>query len=714
MKILNTEYNDFVLFVLAMILLILIYMLYYYNFSSRVYAQTAVIDYPSKINLKNMPTCDKIDDPMKQYILSDYYIASSANSVCVGNQKYDYVSTDILSKVLQSGARYIEIPICQSDVSQGSPPIVATGELTGQWITSINTLSPIEVFSITRSIAFSNINYPLFINLKLYTTDKYTLNQLTKILLSSFKGLLINPEQYRDVPITMERMCMLLGKVVIFCSDDYQQSDLIKVICPTSGYLNRIYSPDISNFNIPSNDPNYPKTLSKTQQTQSTAYFDSKYPDLDSVIGKSDFLGELKADTKILDVLTNYNKIGTTVVYPNKDDDTVSVNYNPSTAWEFGCTFVAMNYQIYDENMSIYIDTFKSSSLILKPDGFRFSRTKDPVIDINALIPDFTNKPIPVINDFLENAGDKLMGIKTFISDNFYLMLSGENLTTGLVTDGGFTLQNTFVFVPSMNKRFIGAVMIQSAAYPTMYVSLNGSNFYISRVENTTQSINAASFYPVSPTCGDKDYFSLRCVNLGDMGVIQYMGISQGKVILVNDDPNTSVRASMCFQVKEVPSYKSVIIANMKNMYLFTDSDGTMFMEDAVPKGKSNFMYLIRLVKGRNFTDKNAVVNLVSMKTGKLLLVQNDNDLLANGENPKESAAQFRISLIGAGMYLIKDYMDRYMTENELNLIKFLPDSPLLQPEKKDSKGNIIQPAIYGAALETAKYHQLYVQYNLA
>lgn len=714
MKILNTEYNDFVLFILAMILIILIYMLYYYNFSNRVYAQTAVIDYPSKINLVKMPTCDKIDDPMKQYILSDYYIAASANSVCIGNQKYDYVSTDILQKVLQSGARYIEIPICQNDLSQGAPPVVATGELTGQWITSLNTLLPVEVFTVIRSIAFSNINYPLFINLKLYTTDKHTLNQLAKILLASFKGLLINPEQYRTVPITMERVCMLLGKVIIFCSDDYQQSDLVKVVCPTNGYLNRIYSTEVSSFNIPANDPNYPKTLSKTQQTQATAYFEAKYPDLSSVIGKADFLGELDADPKILDVLTNYNKVGATVVYPNKDDDTVSVNYDPRTAWEFGCTFVAMNYQIYDENMSTYIDTFKSSSLILKPAGFRFSRTKDPVIDIDALVPDFTNKPIPVINDFLENAGDKLMAIKTFVSDNYYLMLSGENITSSLVPDGGFNLQNTFVFVPSMNKRLTGAVMIQSAAYPAMYVALNGTNFYISRVDNTTQSINAASFYPVSPTCGDRDYFSLRCVNLGDMGVIQYMGISQGKVILLNDDVNATTRAAMCFQVKEVPSYKSLIIANMKNMYLFTDSDGTMFMEDAVPKGKSNFMYLIRMVKGQNFTDKNAVVNLVSMKTGKLLLVQNDNDLMANGENPKESAAQFRISLIGAGMYLIKDYKDRYMTENDLNLIKFIPDSPLLQAEKKDAKGNIIQPAIYGAALGTAKYHQLYVQYNLA
>lgn len=714
MQILNSEYNGFVLFILAIMLLLLIYMLYYYNFSNRVYTQTAVIDYPSKINLVKMATCDKIEDPMNQYILSDYYIAASANSVCVGNQKYDYVSIEILSKVLNSGARYIEIPICQSDVGQGSAPVVATGELNGQWITSINTLSPIEVFTAMRAIAFSNINYPLFINLKLYTVDKYTLNQLAKTLLITFKSLLINPDQYRTVPITMERICMLLGKVIIFCSDEYQQSDLVSIICPSNGYINRLYSGDVSGFNIPANDSNYPKILSKTQQTQATAYFDNKYPDLASVVGKTDFLGELKADSKVLDVLTNYNKVGATVVYPNMETDTLSVNYNPSLAWEYGCTFVAMNYQIYDDNMTQYIDTFKSSSFILKPAGFRFSRKRDPVIDIDALVPEFTKKQIPTINDFLDNAGDKLMAIKTFVSDNYYLMLSGENITSGLVVDGGFNLQNTFVFVPSMNKRLVNAVMIQSAAYPSMYVTLSGANFYITKVDvGNVDSINLASFYPVSPQCGDKDYFSLRCANTGDRGIVQYLGISQGKVILLNEDQNATIRAAMCFQVKEVPSYKTVIIANMNNLYLFTDSDGTVFMEDTSPKGKDNFKYIIRMVAGTSLNDPRALVNLISLKNGKLLLVQNDNNMIANGENPNEKGAQFKISMLGAGMYVIKDYMGRFMTENETNLIKFLPDSPLIQAEKKDEKGKVIEPALYGAALGTAKFHQLYIQYAL-
>jgi hypothetical protein len=713
MEIFNSDYNGFILFALAVMLLLLIYILYYYNFSSRVYAQTAIIDYPSKINLVNLPTCDKIDDPMNQYILSDYYIAASANSICVGNQKYDYVSTDILSKVLSSGARYIEIPICQSYLSQGSPPVVATGQLTGQWITSINTLDTLEVFTIIRSIAFSNVNYPLFINLKLYTTDKITLNQLAKTLRATFKGVLINPAQYQKVPISMERVCILLKKVIIFCSDNYQQSDLVSVICPSNGYINRIYYNNVSSFNIPTNDPNYPKILSKTQQTQTTSYFESKYPDLASVVGKTDFLGELKADKKILDVLTNYNKAGLSVVYPHLETDTFSANYSPSLAWEYGCTFVAMNYQVYDDNMSLYIDTFKKSSFILKPAGFRFSRKKDSVIDINALVPEFTQVKIPIINDFMANVGDKLMSIKTFVSNNYYIVLNGDSLVTANVADGNFNSKNTFIFIPTWNKKYQGGVMIQSNAYPNMFISLNMNNFYLARVDGKDKtSITAATFYPVAPKCGETDYFSLRCITPADGNIPQYLGVSEGKVIAVNEDPSSSTKAAVCFQVKEIPSYKTAIIANLQNLYLFTDSDGSIFMEDAVPKNKPEFSYKILLASGNSFTDPRALINLMSMRNNKFLLVQNDNKIIANGEKAGDKAAQFKIDTIGGGLFTIKDYMGRFMIEDDNNFISFLPDSPLLQEEKKDEDGKIIQPAIYGAALGNTKFHQIYIQYS--
>jgi hypothetical protein len=713
MKLFNSDYNGFVLYILAILLILLIYMLYYYNFSSRVYAQTAVIDYPSKINLVKMDTCDKIYDPMQQYILSDYYVASSANSLCIGNQKYDYISTEMLIKVLNSGARYIEIPICQSDVSQGSPPVIATGELKGQWITSINTITPSEVFSIIRSVAFSNINYPLFINLRLHTVDKTTLNQLAKVIKETLKGVLINPAQYQTVPITMERVCILLGKVIIFSADEYQQSDLISIICPSNGYINRLHFNSVSSFNIPANDPNYPKILSKTQQTKATQYFDAKYPDLSSVLGKADFLGELNADPNVLDVLTNFNKIGVSVVYPHLETDTFSANYNPSLAWEYGCTFVAMNYQIYDEHMSLYIDTFKTSSFVLKPAGFRFSRKKDPVIDINALVPDFIQKHVPTINDFLDNVGDKLMSIKTFVSENHYIVLNGESLTSSTVVEGGFNSKNTFVFVPTWNKKLKGGVMIQSSAYPNMYISLNGNNFYLTRIDpNDKTSIASATFYPVAPKCGDNDYFSLRCVNIGDGNVPQYFGISQGKVVAVNEDPSASIKASVCFQVKEIPSYKTAIIANLKNLYVFTDSDGTVFMEDAAPKGKPAFSYKILLAVGNSFNDPRALINLVSMRNQKYLLVQNDNKIIANGENGSDRAAQFKVDLIGGGLFTIKDYMGRFMVEDDNNVISFIPDSPLLQPQKKDLQGKIIQPAIYGPSLGNTKFHQIYIQYN--
>lgn len=723
MIILNTEYNGFVLFILGVILLIMLYFLYYYNFSARVYQQTAILDYPSKISVSSMPICSSISNPAEQYIVSDYYIASSANSTCVGNLKYDYVSTEMIAKVLQSGARYIEIPVCQSTVSAGSAPVVATGELVGNWITSLNTLSAIEVFNVIKSNAFKTINgtvnYPLFINLKLYTTDTGTLNQLASTLSLVFKGLLIDTTPYRSVPITMERVCVLLGRIILLSSDDYSQSNLVSIICPSSGYLKRINNTKVSSFNIPTTDPNYPKVLSKTQQANSDAYFNTKYPTLRSVVGKADFLGELQSDKKILDVLTNFNKVGVSVIYPNEENETYITNYDPQNAWDYGCTFVALNYQLYDANMTAYINKFSTSSFVLKPAGFRFSRIQNPVIDINAMVPDFNNKAIPIINDFVAKYGEQLIAIGTYVAGNYYISTSSGNgyLKTQLIGGmGGFSLDNTFVFVKSANPRLSGAIMIQSATNPTMYITLDGSNFYLKAIDlGNSNAVSYGSFYPVAPQCGDVDYFSLRCVISADVGIPQYLGISASSVIAINQDPKASIKASVCFQATIVPSYKTAIIANLQSLYLYTDDDGTLLMgESSAPMNTPDMNFQLNLTAGRSLSDPNSMVNIVSLRNNKFLLVQYDNKLIANGDIGTIPTAQFKIFTIGGGIYMIQDYMKRFLISDNQNLISFMPDSPLVQMEKKDARGNIVQPALYGASLGTTKYFKVYLKYNVA
>ena len=95
------------------ILILIIYIGFKYNFNARNVASLAKMPYPSQIAATNLPPCSSLDKSV-QYKLCDYYISSSYMTPCVGNQHYDYVSIDMITQVLQSGARYIQIPICDT------------------------------------------------------------------------------------------------------------------------------------------------------------------------------------------------------------------------------------------------------------------------------------------------------------------------------------------------------------------------------------------------------------------------------------------------------------------------------------------------------------------------------------------------------------------------------------------------------------------------
>ena len=145
-------------------------------------------------HFKNMPFCTDIIDPLEQYLLVDYYIASSFNTPLIGNQKNDYLSLQMLSKVIDAGARYIELEICKSDISDGAPPVVAMGDKVGDWIISANSLNVQQVFNMIARKAFNftsgKINYPLIIYLKINTNDTITLNSLASAIQSSLGNLL--------------------------------------------------------------------------------------------------------------------------------------------------------------------------------------------------------------------------------------------------------------------------------------------------------------------------------------------------------------------------------------------------------------------------------------------------------------------------------------------------------------------------------------------
>ena len=139
------------------IIILLLYIVYKYNFNIRSSNVIANLNYKKTDEiLEPIPQCYQVDIT-EQYKLCDYYICSSFMTPCVGNQHYDYVSNDMITHAIQSGARYIQIPICEADISVQSLPVVATAVYGKPLITSLNTLEIKSVLKVIRNNAF-NIN----------------------------------------------------------------------------------------------------------------------------------------------------------------------------------------------------------------------------------------------------------------------------------------------------------------------------------------------------------------------------------------------------------------------------------------------------------------------------------------------------------------------------------------------------------------------------
>ena len=119
---------------------------------------------------------------LKDYRLCDFYVCSSYNTALSGTQLCDYVSSEMVKKVLQTGARYLEFQVFGDQYGADAEPVVSSGFRKGEWKLSLNTLYLEEVFKTIRDHAFriydgadgspNNLD-PLFISLDLKTNYNY-------------------------------------------------------------------------------------------------------------------------------------------------------------------------------------------------------------------------------------------------------------------------------------------------------------------------------------------------------------------------------------------------------------------------------------------------------------------------------------------------------------------------------------------------------------
>jgi hypothetical protein len=273
------------------------------------------------------------------YRLCDFYVASSYKSYLPCTNYYDYASVDSIKKVLQCGARYIDLDVFNRNFNPCTEPVVCAGRETGNW----HYTTRVSFEDCIRTIAIcgfgpdvKNPTDPLFININFKTWgNSLTIDKCARIIKEYLGHKLLGPEysyqgRYAGDNGQLSNICTapileLLDKVIIISTGDISDTEM----------------DEITNLN-----PNIVGNLR-----------DLTYPQVKDSYDTSE--------------ITEYSKKNMTRVLPHFNNRTKE-NYNFFTPYYLGCQFICLNYTEPDEFMQAYMKRFGKSSFILKPYKLRY------------------------------------------------------------------------------------------------------------------------------------------------------------------------------------------------------------------------------------------------------------------------------------------------------------------------------------------------------
>ena len=668
-----------------------------------IYYETQLLDQ------KKLPSCYEIP-ANKKYRLADYYISASYMTPCIRNLHYDYVSIDMIKRVLQSGARYIQIPICQENVSYESEPVIATAEFGSRVITSLNTLSPIETFSNIVQSAFiikkKRVNYPLIIELILHTDNKYTLDILGDIIKHECKEFLINnPKIYENIPLPLEELCKLNGKILIISTSGYKNTKLEDIVIPTmvssklsskSSTFQKIHYSDINNFNLSKEDfykSKYNKLISEKSAMIDNKNSDKKYAEFianelkkidmnistDTIPTNLANIGNtIKNDPTIADKLGNFNKVGITVLEPNYTTDTTPTNYDFTSGLSSGCQILLMNFQVNDNYISEYLKIFNEGGFKLKPDGIRIPNI-DNTYEYTMPVGITDEKSIPVLNDFYSKYKNTVFTLETNVKPGLYLSYDNnlQLLKYTTFTGAAGTKRNGLNQCYTISKSPLDGTDISIIISPiiddTCAITYDRNNgFNLANISDDIKGVKQQAFYPVNPkSIGDPNNISLLLV---DQGTPVYIGYKDGGGVVALDnnfdaDKNDAmtlkinpVKYDMYLQIVSlfdggygIKSYENSGIGLVKGGL----TDATKYLVSFVNSNSNNNLY----------DNEIYLINTTKKNASHTYLQSTQNNIQDKVTKP-DKTCKFKF-IKNKGFVSIIDYNDRYLVAGKDNLLQF-------------------------------------------
>ena len=710
----SSEGSRIFMAILIPIFIFLLFLLYQNLYSTVNKSVLDTIEYESKLlEPIKLPSCYEIP-PNKKYRLADYYISASYMTPCVRNLHYDYVSIEMIQRVLESGARYIQIPICQENVSYESEPVIATAEFGSRVITSLNTLNPIDTFSNITQSAFiikkKKVNFPLIIELILHTDNKYTLDILGDIIKRECGQFLIkDPSIYNTTPLPLEELCKLNGKIIIISTPGYKNTKLEDIIIPTApATFQKMHYSDIVNVNLSKEDyykSKYNKLISEKSAIIDNKNADKKYAefianelqkiDNNPQMNTSELANigsTIKNDTTIADKLSAFNKVGLTILEPNYSADSTPINNNFTYGLSNGCQVLLMNFQIYDEYMREYILMFKEGGFKLKPDGLRISQI-DKSDEYSMPIGITDKKNLPVLNDFIAKYKNSVFTLETNVKPGLYLSYDNNLQMLKYMTFTGAAgtkrngLNQCFTLSKSPLEGDDISIIISPVINDRKAITYDRNNgFNLANISDTIKGIKQQAFYPVNPkSISDTNNISLLLV---DSSTPVYIGYREGGGVAALDD-NFDVNKNDAMTLKIQPIKYDIYL---QIITLFDGGYGIKSYENGtvglIKSGLTDATkYLVSFVNSNNNSNNiyNVEIYLINIgkKSGAQTYLQSTTQYLQDKVTKPDKSCKFRL-VKNKGFVSIIDYNNKYLVAGKDNILEFQDDKDILNSDNEN------------------------------
>ena len=309
------------------------------------------------------------------------------------------------------------IPVVDNGYKQGEWKLMLN---TTSFESAIKTLATNAFRHLDADGGSPNYKDPIFLALNLSTGyNIHCLDKMADILAENLGTHLLEPKYAYQFNSNIHNIKMneLEGKIVIFASSGYEGSKLEELINGTwTDYTESSVEPFTDDIDVPLSKIEAVLTkkkgkLAKHRQHQNNNRInddlgvddlDAKAVKLSAILKKEFNLAKLKKENyqdtvdilspttsldndetaltapKILRItskqldspgfdknrIIDHNKNGLTIIVPHMEGDYITTNYNPNIGWELGCQFVAMNFQVPDENMDTYASKFKQAGII--------------------------------------------------------------------------------------------------------------------------------------------------------------------------------------------------------------------------------------------------------------------------------------------------------------------------------------------------------------